>query len=63
MQRRRLHECRRELGRTGRDTVKVATVAQRWGFANPAHFSRAFRAAFGVSPRDWRESRATGRED
>ncbi|MFI1582899.1 helix-turn-helix domain-containing protein [Embleya sp. NPDC020630] len=62
IQRRRLYECRRELGRTGRNTVKVATVAQRWGFANPAHFSRAFRAAFGVSPRDWRESRITGHE-
>ncbi|MFE5329893.1 helix-turn-helix domain-containing protein [Embleya sp. NPDC056575] len=62
IQRRRLHECRRELGRTGRNTVKVATVAQRWGFANPAHFSRAFRTAFGVSPRDWRESRTTGHE-
>ncbi|MCE0444506.1 AraC family transcriptional regulator [Streptomyces tricolor] len=21
---------------------------------NPAHFSRAFRAAYGVSPREWR---------
>ncbi|MGW9205992.1 helix-turn-helix domain-containing protein [Embleya sp. NPDC055664] len=62
IQRRRLHECRRELGRTGRNSVKVATVAQRWGFANPAHFSRAFRAAFGVSPRDWRESRTTGHQ-
>lgn len=59
IQRRRLHECRRELGRTGRSVVKIATVAQRWGFVNPAHFSRAFRAAFGVSPRDWRESRLT----
>ncbi|MFD0345839.1 AraC family transcriptional regulator [Kitasatospora aburaviensis] len=28
------------------------------GFVNPAHFSRAFRAAYGVSPREWRALRA-----
>lgn len=57
IQRRRLHECRRELGRAGHGTVTIASVAQRWGFANAAHFSRAFRAVFGVSPRDWRDAR------
>lgn len=61
---RRLQECRRELGRFGQPPVKVATVAHRWGFVNSAHFSRAFRGAFGVSPRDWREARtsSSGRE-
>ncbi|MFJ9520782.1 AraC family transcriptional regulator [Kitasatospora sp. NPDC101801] len=32
-------------------------VARRWGFVNPAHFSRVFRAAYGVSPREWRALR------
>jgi AraC-like DNA-binding protein len=30
----------------------VAVVAHRWGFTNPAHFSRVFRAAYGMSPRE-----------
>ncbi|MFD7914320.1 helix-turn-helix domain-containing protein [Streptomyces sp. NPDC059752] len=55
--RRRLHECRRELGRAGIAPAKVAAVARRWGFANTAHFSRAFRRAYGISPRDWRDTR------
>ncbi|MET9930603.1 MULTISPECIES: helix-turn-helix domain-containing protein [unclassified Streptomyces] len=51
---RRLEECGRELARRGGAAPTVAAVAQRWGFVSPAHFSRAFRAAYGVSPREWR---------
>ncbi|MEU2234945.1 helix-turn-helix domain-containing protein [Streptomyces vietnamensis] len=54
---RRLEECGRELARRGRAAPTVSAVAQRWGFVNPAHFSRAFRAAYGVSPREWRNLR------
>ncbi|MEU6389606.1 helix-turn-helix domain-containing protein [Streptomyces sp. NPDC046939] len=57
VQRRRLEECARELARGGRATPSVASVAQRWGFVNPAHFSRVFRGAYGVSPREWRRLR------
>ncbi|WP_328907162.1 helix-turn-helix transcriptional regulator [Streptomyces sp. NBC_00234] len=57
IQQRRLEECRRELGRSDRTEMKVSAVAQRWGFASPAHFSRAFRIAYGLSPRVWRELR------
>jgi AraC-like DNA-binding protein len=53
IQHRRLEECRRELSRPGRMSPAVAAVAHRWGFANPAHFSRVFRAAYGMSPREW----------
>lgn len=55
IQRRRLEECGRELARRGRTSPTVAVVAQRWGFVSPAHFSRAFRAVYGMSPREWRE--------
>ncbi|TQF01643.1 helix-turn-helix domain-containing protein [Kitasatospora acidiphila] len=57
IQQRRLDACARELGRRGRTAPTVSAVAQRWGFVNPAHFSRAFRAAYGVSPREWRALR------
>ncbi|TXC99909.1 helix-turn-helix domain-containing protein [Streptomyces sp. ISID311] len=50
---RRLEECRRELGRPRRSRPAVAAVAHRGGFSSPAHFSRAFRAAYGMSPREW----------
>ncbi|MEY9947889.1 helix-turn-helix domain-containing protein [Kitasatospora sp. GAS206B] len=53
----RLEACARELARRGRSVPTVSAVAQRWGFVNPAHFSRAFRAAYGVSPREWRALR------
>ncbi|MGK5640583.1 AraC family transcriptional regulator [Streptomyces sp. URMC 126] len=57
IQRRRLQECRRELAgvRSGRPGPAVASVAKRWGFANAAHFSRSFRAAYGMSPAAWRD--------
>ncbi|MFI7498181.1 helix-turn-helix domain-containing protein [Streptomyces sp. NPDC049687] len=53
IQRRRLEECARELTRRDTTAPAVSAVAQRWGFANPAHFSRVFRAAYGRSPREW----------
>ncbi|MFF0388076.1 helix-turn-helix domain-containing protein [Kitasatospora sp. NPDC004615] len=53
----RLDASARDLSRPG---PPVAAVAQRWGFVSPAHFSRAFRTAFGVSPREWRAQRTGG---
>jgi AraC-like DNA-binding protein len=32
----------------------VSAVAARWGLVNAAHFSRAFRAAYGLSPVEYR---------
>jgi AraC-like DNA-binding protein len=58
IQYRRLEECGRELARRGGTVPTVSVVAQRWGFVNPAHFSRAFRAVYGMSPREWRGLRA-----
>jgi AraC-like DNA-binding protein len=51
---RRLEACRRELARRATGGVAVAAVAQRFGLTSPAHFSRVFRAAYGMSPREWR---------
>ncbi len=53
IQRQRLDMCRRDLGRPAAGRATVAAVAARWGFASASHFSRAFRAAYGVSPREW----------
>ncbi len=52
---RRLEAARQELARTP-DTETIAAVARRHGFTDMSSFSRAFRAEFGVSPRDWRNT-------
>ncbi|MFF4838192.1 helix-turn-helix domain-containing protein [Streptomyces sp. NPDC001315] len=49
----RLERCRRDLLRSPALRIGVATVARRWGFVSPSHFSRVFRAAYGIAPRDW----------
>ncbi|TQF01641.1 helix-turn-helix domain-containing protein [Kitasatospora acidiphila] len=59
IQRRRLEMCRRELARSA-GRVTVAAVAGRWGFVSASHFSRAFRAAYGVSPSEWQAGPGSG---
>jgi AraC-like DNA-binding protein len=49
---RRLRGARRELEGPGSRTV--ATIARRWGFVDPAHFSGRFRHAYAMSPRECR---------
>ncbi|MEU5282344.1 helix-turn-helix domain-containing protein [Streptomyces asoensis] len=58
--RRRLEECRRDLARHGRGGRTIAAVAARWGFLSATHFSRVFRSAYGMSPREWRDTAGNG---
>ncbi len=55
---RRLERCRAELGAAGHAGRPVAVVGARWGFADPAHFSRAFRSRYGVTPGQYRRTAA-----
>jgi AraC-like DNA-binding protein len=50
----RLERCRAELADPRAQHRSIAAVAYRWGFPNAAHFSRAFKGAFGITPSDWR---------
>ena len=50
----RLEACREEL-RDASIRQTVAEIAYRWGFSDQAQFSRAFKAHFGVSPKEYRE--------
>ncbi|GGV72979.1 AraC family transcriptional regulator [Streptomyces longisporoflavus] len=50
----RLERCRRDLIDPWLHSSPVHAIAARWGFMNNAHFSRAFRAAYGLPPRDYR---------
>ncbi|PVD10261.1 helix-turn-helix domain-containing protein [Streptomyces sp. CS147] len=51
---RRLERARRELADPGLADTPVHAIAARCGFGSPAHFSRVFRAAHGMSPSDYR---------
>jgi len=53
----RLEACRRELAQPTAATATIASIAHRWGFADATHFSRVFKTAYGMSPRDWRRLR------
>ncbi|MGW2044684.1 helix-turn-helix domain-containing protein [Streptomyces sp. NPDC001858] len=50
---RRLDACRRDLDRARHRGLTVAAVGHRWGFTSPSHFSKAFRDAYGMTPKEW----------
>ncbi|HTZ22644.1 MAG TPA: helix-turn-helix domain-containing protein [Streptosporangiaceae bacterium] len=56
IRRRRLEGCRRDLSDPALDSRPVAAIAARWGFSSPGDFSRAFRAAHGLPPAEYRMS-------
>jgi AraC-like DNA-binding protein len=53
---RRLDGAYRDLAR-GTEDVTLTQLAHAWGFANSAHFSRAFKARFDVPPSRLRDPR------
>jgi AraC-like DNA-binding protein len=53
--RRRLERCRADLADPWLSQRTVTEIAFRWGFRSPAHFSRAYRAHFGVAPSEARQ--------
>jgi AraC-like DNA-binding protein len=53
---RRLEHCRRDLADPALASRPVAAIAARWGFSSAADFSRAFRAAHGMPPAEYRRS-------
>jgi AraC-like DNA-binding protein len=50
----RLEGAKAELARPSAASRSIARVALSWGFKDPTHFSRRFKAAYGMLPRDWR---------
>jgi len=51
---RRLERCRRDLVNPLFADRPVSAIAARWGFVDAAHFSRTFKAAYEVSPSEFR---------
>jgi AraC-like DNA-binding protein len=56
---RRLERCRRDLLDPALADWSVAAIALRWGLTDPTHFSRVFRAAYGVPPTEYRRTVST----
>ena len=62
LRQRRLEHAAEALGELAQASVPVAEIAFRWGFDDPAHFSRAFRHRYGVAPNAYRaDALARGR--
>jgi AraC-like DNA-binding protein len=57
----RLEAARVQLAAPAGRRRSIAATARACGFRDPSHFSRRFRAAFGVSPREWQD--AAGRRE
>ncbi|HLH16931.1 MAG TPA: helix-turn-helix domain-containing protein [Bryobacteraceae bacterium] len=57
---RRLDRARAELAGAASAGRTVGEIAFGWGFTSLAHFSRAFRRAFGLSPSDMRNPAGKG---
>lgn len=50
----RLKGAARQLAEPGSRNLPIAVVAARWGFDDAGHFTRRFRTAYGMTPREWR---------
>ncbi len=55
---RRLERCRLDLTSPMFASLSISEICFRWGFNGSAHFSRAFKDRYGVSPRDYRKGQA-----
>lgn len=60
---RRLERCRLDLGSPMRMRLSISEICFRWGFNDSAHFSRAFRNQYGMSPREYRRAAGAQADD
>ena len=59
---RRLERCGHDLRDPQLANRPVAAIGARWGYPDPAHFSRLFKAAYGMGPRDYRSQADAARQ-
>lgn len=56
----RLLACKQALDNPAKTHLSVSEIAFSAGFNNASHFSRTFRLKFGVTPREWRNTKMRG---
>ncbi|MFD6455321.1 helix-turn-helix domain-containing protein [Nocardia sp. NPDC060220] len=59
----RLDRIRDDLASPQLRHCSIAAIALRWGFRDASHFTRRFRVAYGITPREWRRTTAEDRRD
>ena len=57
---RRLHRAFFDLATSDARGVRISEVARRWQLGTDAHFTRSFKAAYGITPRAAREAALLG---
>ncbi|MFG2884673.1 helix-turn-helix domain-containing protein [Streptomyces sp. NPDC048297] len=57
----RLARCRRDLADPAQHTVPIGAIGMRWGYPRSSDFTRAFRAATGTTPSEYRAAGRAGR--
>jgi len=57
----RLERCRNDIASTAFHVTPIASIARAWGFTDPSSFTRMFKNAYGMSPREWRHQSPTRR--
>jgi AraC-like DNA-binding protein len=60
---RRLAAARDELATPAGRRHTIESTAMKWGFANSSHFTHRFRAAYKVTPSEWRNESQTSNPD
>ncbi|MFJ2603642.1 AraC family transcriptional regulator [Streptomyces sp. NPDC091279] len=56
----RLEGARRDLANPALHATPIRAIAARWGLVRAPDFARAFRTAYGMSPREYREQSLQG---
>ncbi|MFI6213384.1 helix-turn-helix domain-containing protein [Nocardia brasiliensis] len=59
----RLDRARTQLAQPDLAAHPIAAIAHRNGFRDPAHFTQRFRAAYGMTPSQWRADAGPGHID
>jgi AraC family transcriptional activator of tynA and feaB len=59
---RRLSRCRLALEEPRQIHRTIVEIARGWGFSDMTHFGRCFKAAYGVSPREYQKATAQPRQ-
>lgn len=59
----RLQQCRKDLRNPVLRKQSIIQIAMRWGYNNPASFTRAYRRLFDISPSEDRRKLASFAED